>query len=109
MPQREVVGVSIEMSEQSCQVCTSRPQTYTPCPDQALVYFGPLPIVLPYYSNQAASKTLSLGYIGSRHTKLGHSLCLWLNRYLCKIPLLAQQSEIGDSRSIRPCVRIIYI
>ena len=42
---------SVEMSEQSCQVCTSRPQTHTPCPDQALVYFRPLPVVLPYYSN----------------------------------------------------------
>ena len=37
--------------------------------EMALVYFRPLPVVLPYYSNQAASRTLSLGYIGSRHKK----------------------------------------
>ena len=42
---------AVEMSEQSCQVCTSRPQTHTPCPDQALVSLRPLPVVLPYYSN----------------------------------------------------------
>ncbi len=41
----------VEMYERSCQVCTFRPQKHTPCPDQALVYFRPLPVVLPYYSN----------------------------------------------------------